>query len=897
MEGFIKRKATVVRPSTSGTPTDLTRLPVLNSLHSLADIPDPKGASNAAGSTKKNKGSRARSSSNPFSALRGISGELKPLSSDNLDEKNEKSPESPSAPSNSSPSPSPKVNPLEDVANLPLYVQVPFLSTEADERKNFDDTSKSPKTHRKGTSSAASLLAAKRKASDRKTRRSVGQSGLLAVDTSASPNGPKHGTRKSFGSGAEFKSAPDQPSPRGSFMRKGEASAQRLITRYVPKAVIDHCTIIHRDKRKLAAESTLLKGACLLIADVSGFTSLNERFAKEGRGGVEKVSFHLNHYFNRLLEIITKYFGDTIKFAGDALLVLFHSTDSSVSVLDVALRASMCALTLQKEVGTYLAGDVELSLHVAVAAGDIFAMHVGGVDGEWEFLLAGPPFANIGSALDASKKGDVVVSKETWDIISEVCKGELVKDTQKGEMKLFEVNKKIPVLVQHLRAGAQKEIDHLVKTYVPRSVLDKLEAGQSEWLAELRRASVIFVNLRGLVLNTPDCGDPAIPHKALRAMQKVLRRNDGYRRQYLVDDKGSTFICVFGIPPFAHSDDAYRAVKTAINLGDTLRALQIQYSIGVATGNVYVGSVGSENLRKEHAVVGDTVNTAARLSGKAPPGKILIDFPTYEGTKTQFSMESKGEIQVKGKQIKLQIFEPSEHADVIDEKKSVQDDTSDLIGRENEVEVFSELLEHMKNSVPDKLTKRNRNKSHPFSTILVIESSTGQGKSHLLQAFKRMTSARGIRNAYFSADSGNSSKPLHGLKSLAKTLIQFRAQKNIAFANKLPSSMKSKAMALSEVLDEEEAEILEESKTVAAGEVKQLEEKKEPLEEKIEKAASGDLKRMVSRRTAFSFAANQQIVLELINAYIEDEPIAMFIENFFNLNFCVTWPKVSHFGC
>ncbi len=45
-------------------------------------------------------------------------------------------------------------------------------------------------------------------------------------------------------------------------------------------------------------------------------------------------------------------------------------------------------------------------------------------------------------------------------------------------------------------------------------------------------------------------------------MQSVIVRNEGFRRQFLVDDKGSTLIVVFGVPPFAHENDAVRAVTT-----------------------------------------------------------------------------------------------------------------------------------------------------------------------------------------------------------------------------------------------------------------------------------------------------------------------------------------------
>ena len=59
---------------------------------------------------------------------------------------------------------------------------------------------------------------------------------------------------------------------------------------------------------------------------------------------------------------------------------------------------------------------------------------------------------------------------------------------------------------------------------------------------------------------------------------------------------------------------------------------------GIATGNVYVGSLGSPR-RQEHAVVGDTVNTAARLSGEQVGGGILCDARTYTECENKFSFK------------------------------------------------------------------------------------------------------------------------------------------------------------------------------------------------------------------------------------------------------------------
>ncbi len=169
-------------------------------------------------------------------------------------------------------------------------------------------------------------------------------------------------------------------------------------------------------------------------------------------------------------------------------------------------------------------------------------------------------------------------------------------------------------------------------------------------------------------------------------MQRVIYKNSGYRRQFLVDDKGTTLIVVFGVPPYAHEDDAYRALKTALEIAAELRALGLIATQGVATGygaplarlhlsfdlhpyhvatlyrvvllrvrSVYVGSVGSSR-RQEHAVVGDTVNTSARLSARAKLNGILVDAATYDKCNKKFKFRVEGEIKVKGKERVIQTY-------------------------------------------------------------------------------------------------------------------------------------------------------------------------------------------------------------------------------------------------
>lgn len=84
--------------------------------------------------------------------------------------------------------------------------------------------------------------------------------------------------------------------------------------------------------------------AALLFVDISGFTVLSQRLP------VDALRLHINAYFKKILDIIFKYGGDVVKFAGDALFIVWQTpvTDMSKfnSVLSSWLFSFFCVLLL-----------------------------------------------------------------------------------------------------------------------------------------------------------------------------------------------------------------------------------------------------------------------------------------------------------------------------------------------------------------------------------------------------------------------------------------------------------------------------------------------------------------------------------------------------------------------
>jgi class 3 adenylate cyclase len=194
--------------------------------------------------------------------------------------------------------------------------------------------------------------------------------------------------------------------------------------------------------------------AAVLFADISGFTALTERLAAEGPAGAEQLTRLLNTYFGRLIDIVTAHGGDVVKFAGDALLAVWE--DAGDTLDNLTRRAAQCALAVQGELLGYETPEgVRLALRVAVAAGPVRHLHLGGVFGRCEFLAVGEPFADVVAANKQVRPEDVVAAPSAWRLIEAGCEGEPLPS---GDVRLLAVRQPLPPrALERLRLTAELE--------------------------------------------------------------------------------------------------------------------------------------------------------------------------------------------------------------------------------------------------------------------------------------------------------------------------------------------------------------------------------------------------------------------------------------------------------
>ncbi|MFQ5436175.1 MAG: adenylate/guanylate cyclase domain-containing protein, partial [Anaerolineae bacterium] len=421
---------------------------------------------------------------------------------------------------------------------------------------------------------------------------------------------------------------------------------------YVPPAVAE---AIYHNPTVPSAPSVQFFTAAVLFADVSGFTPLAEALAQKGPEGAEALTRVLNTYFSRMITLIERRAGEVVKFSGDAMMVVFPAPAGQMG--DAVRRAQEAAEAMQGAMDEFsrletIAGPVELGMKIGIGVGQVSAFSVGGEQDKWEYVIAGDPLRQVAEAEHSAERGEIILSPE--------AKGALSAYPSSGY-------RSVAIDWEMLSENQIKAAEVALRAYIPEIITSRLAAGQSGWLAELRRLTVLFVSVvQGLDYAQSNAIDrlQAFTHAA----QTTILRYEGSINKIAVDDKGTILIGLFGAPPFAHEDDPERALRCALDLQGAARAQGLRLAIGVTTGQVFSGPVGSDT-RREYTVMGDIVNLAARLMSVAvkalrqeerenqfrDENGIRCDDETYQAAAGRLTFHQLSPVYVKGKARLIQL--------------------------------------------------------------------------------------------------------------------------------------------------------------------------------------------------------------------------------------------------
>ncbi|BBH16568.1 hypothetical protein Back2_08550 [Nocardioides baekrokdamisoli] len=205
----------------------------------------------------------------------------------------------------------------------------------------------------------------------------------------------------------------------------------------------------------------------------------------------------------------------------------------------------------------------------------------------------------------------------------------------------------------------REEIRNAFGTYMDKSVVELILSGQFPPEGVEVTASMLFCDVRGFTSYAEGASAPqviAALNEMFSAIVPIVERHGGHVDKFL----GDGLLAVFGTPDefLDHADKAV-AAACEIALADTLGSVGLTVGVGVNTGQVVAGPLGGAG-RLNFSVIGDAVNVAARVEAatRQTGDAVLITDATRLMLSKAYELDSRGEIELKGKAEPLQLFAP-----------------------------------------------------------------------------------------------------------------------------------------------------------------------------------------------------------------------------------------------
>ncbi len=516
-------------------------------------------------------------------------------------------------------------------------------------------------------------------------------------------------------------------------------------TPYVPYHVVEDL-LENPDDDPVSGEQRFT--AVVMFADISGFTAMSEALGQSGPAGTEELTMLLNSYFAPMIDLIQGYGGIIGKFSGDALTVLFRFTPT----LHIATirRAVACALQMQAQMSHYAAlptsaGTFCLAIKIGLAEGAVVCCTTGDPALRLEYLIMGSVLSRAARAQQCAHRGEVVLHCALLEPAAAIHHTPPVihttPDAWHDEQRDYAEH--APCFARVLHLDGVVEISPLPPPpqHLPVAVRGVLEAfhhpaialrlskNQRDLINEHRKVTALFVQFPDFDYDH-DAAVCTHLHAYFDEVLWVIGRYDGYLRQVDMGDKGSKYIVLFGAP-LSHENDEERALRCALELRNVAH---MPTRIGIATGFVYCGLIGSQR-RREYAVVGDTMNLAARLMQAAAPGQILVCRATREGVSSRafqhdpFVWQPLEPLHVKGKAEPVHLAALRGLHQHHPSRLALLTDGLPMVGRTAEMEHAETLL-----------TRVLVGRGH----IIGITAEPGMGKSRLAAEIARRAEGHGL---------------------------------------------------------------------------------------------------------------------------------------------------------
>jgi class 3 adenylate cyclase len=265
------------------------------------------------------------------------------------------------------------------------------------------------------------------------------------------------------------------------------------------------------------------------------------------------------------------------------------------------------------------------------------------------------------------------------DFLSKPVKREELIARVKTLRRLHETRKELES--RRLAAEVQRKdaIRKAFSRYISPRLADRIADAAGEqgdpFQGRAQRTNVValFADLRGFTRLTEQ-NDVASVVSMLNEYFGVLTEAAYQHDGTIFNMAGDSLLVGFNVP-FPQRDAAERAWRTALEMvgrfapvaaaWHRLYGLDVGVGVGICTGEAIIGNVGSEHYAS-YTIIGNPVNTAARLMQLAAAGEVLVCGPVYERIRHQLSgyrVAERGDVALRGRSQHIAVYAVQAMAD------------------------------------------------------------------------------------------------------------------------------------------------------------------------------------------------------------------------------------------
>ena len=401
-------------------------------------------------------------------------------------------------------------------------------------------------------------------------------------------------------------------------IQRGSDAWETLLRLFVADLAF-RSVVMRRLQSDVTFQPYTCEGAAVLFVDLSHYSQIAAQLVTHG---AHVLSSAVNAYLDRLLQIVKDHGGDVVKFAGDAVLVVWEGGEKD-SDLELNVRtAARCVWTLQQQAGSHTVpgmGDLQFRIHCGLSCGrlesEVFSAPVHESMQRLYHSVGGEAVIEIGELVDLANAGEVCVSDDVAALLGASGQFRDVAIAEENDesyvvggckiLSGLDLNlsqhKEIDVHIRQLRAiRAGLRDKALEEDFIHPQVIRLLSHGglTPTQISQMRNLCVLFIAMtsNGSSVNW------------LMEVQSILDKHRCPIVQIIDDDKGVHLVAAVNL---------YEAIPECSLFGlEVCRELvekQVGCAIGMASGSTFCGVIGSSSVACRWDITGFPPVRAARL--------------------------------------------------------------------------------------------------------------------------------------------------------------------------------------------------------------------------------------------------------------------------------------------